>query len=374
MNSHTAPTSLFTWKPIDIAGVASPYLAALGMGLLIAMMIATMSLTAFERQWIVFLSGFLAAAVFALVSHTTSARWSLARRTAQLASMRAKLAEESRLRAAAEASLARAYASMELLAHTPVEPDDARPPTAAQRLVVALERDEFSLYSQAIVPLGAAGDGASFCEVLLRLKEEEDNLLPPGSFLPIAEEHGLLPSIDRWVVRSVLKLAASNAHGSDAVYFVNVCSATVTEGTLAAFVREQLALHRLGGMTLCLEFPEADAVANPASYRELIEGLAGSGCRFAATGIGRDPASVKFFKEMRVKYLKLDGAMALGVLRNPLELARVKAINESAHAAGMQVVAQCVEDDRTRFALQAAGTDFAQGFGIAMPAPMQASR
>src|SRR4051812_26067318 len=115
MNAHTAPTLLFTWKPADIAGAASPYFAALGTGLLIAMMIATMSLTAFERQWIVFLSGFLAAAVFALVSRNVSTRWSLARRTAEVASMRAELATQSRLLAAAEAALARVNASVPCL-------------------------------------------------------------------------------------------------------------------------------------------------------------------------------------------------------------------------------------------------------------------
>ena len=72
-------------RPKRIAAAASPYVAALGTGLLIAMMIATMSLTAFERQWVVFLSGVLAAAVFAFVSHTASSRWVIARRALLMA-------------------------------------------------------------------------------------------------------------------------------------------------------------------------------------------------------------------------------------------------------------------------------------------------
>jgi PAS domain S-box-containing protein len=457
-------------------------MAAIGTGLVVAMMIATISLTAFERQWIVFLSGFLAAAVFAFVSRSANSRWVIARRTAQVSSMRGRLATESRLREAAERSLARVSGTMHFVdvampamlayidaggtvryhnhsyaresgladsaidgrqvrqilgatLHAEVEPylaaamsgqevryertqempggrvrlfvqylphfekagkvagvfailtDITRakdlapaPPAPAQlpgpedvasKLVAALESDQFCLYSQSISPLGAAGDGASFCEVLLRLREEEENLLPPGCFLPIAEEHGLLPSIDRWVVRNVVRVGVASGAGNDARYFINVCAPTVAEGTLAPFVREQLEASGLGGSVLCLEFPEQDIVANPLPYRDLIVALSGSGCRFAASGVGRDLKRVRLLAQLGINYLKLDGGLVLNVLRDPAELDKVRAFNVAAHAAGMHVVAQCVEDDSTRIVLQAAGTDFAQGFGVSMPGPME---
>lgn len=473
-----------------IPGKASPYVAALSTGLLIAMMIATMSLTSFERQWIVFLSGALAAAVFAFVSRATNSRWIIARRTSQLNAARAKLATESRLLVTAERELARlgtyhqfadvampaklayvddhgivryhnhAYASWvnlpggaidgRSLEHslgrtidshiethlmdalqgkevryertvenasgatarlfvqylprfgdgrkvngvfaimtdiTPTEDLQAIATAAATvpivgdasasdaaRLVAAMEHDEFRLYYQSIAALGAAGEGASFCEVLLRLKEEEDNLLPPGSFLPAAEENGLMPQIDRWVVRHVLDVAAVECLGGDPVYFVNVAAQTVAEGSLAGFVRAELAARSLGGSILCFEFPEPDVLANPRAYRDLIAALEGSQCRFAVSGIGRNPASIPFFSKLRVNYFKLDGAVVLAVLRDPGALDVVKTINDAAHRSGMQVVAQCVEDEATRAALHRVGTDFVQGFGIAMPRPMESTR
>ena len=486
-------------KPSRISARASPYIAALSTGLLIAMMIATMSLTAFERQWVVFLSGALAAAVFAFVSRATSSRWIIARRTSQLNAVRAKLATESRLLAVAERELARlgthqqlaevempamlayvdaggivryhnhAYASWVNLPAARIDghpleqslgrtidsgiethlrdalqgnevryertqesksgamsrlfvqylprfgeggkvnavfaiitditpakkpqtraaalspivapavapaiaPAGVRPGVAlegvAARLVAAMEQDEFRLYYQSIVALGAAGEGASFCEVLLRLKEEEDNLLPPGSFLPIAEEHGLMPQVDRWVVRHVLDVAVVECRGGDPVYFVNVAAATVSEGSLAGFVRAELAARALDGRILCFEFPEPDVLANPRPYRDLITALDGTHCRFAVSGFGNNPASTQFFRKLRMNYFKLDGGIVLGVLRDPRALANVKAINEASHRAGMQVVAQCVEDEATRAALHRIGTDFVQGFGIAMPRPM----
>ncbi len=381
-------------KTARIAAAAIPYLAAAGTAIVIALLIATMSLTSFERHWVVFLSGVLAAAVFALVSHRTSARWVLARRTAQLAAMRTKLAIETRLRTEAQASLARALlrnnstASEQPAPTAPTAPaappapaapalrpafDSASHATAA-RLIEALENDEFSLYSQAIVALDAAGGGASFCEVLLRMNEEEEKLLPPGSFLPVAEEHGLLPDVDRWVVRNVLNADAALGAGSDAVYFVNLAPPTVAEGGLAAFVRAQLDARKLDGKLLCFEFPESDVVAHPDAYRKLITALDGSGCRFAVSGFGRTAASVQFLKQLRVNYVKLDGEVALNIARGPKELARAQALIVAAHAAGMEVVAQCVESDVARALLRRLKADFVQGFGIAMPRPMGPAR
>jgi PAS domain S-box-containing protein len=472
-------------RPARILAAASPYAAAVGTGLLIAMLIATMSLTAFEKYWIVFLSGVLAAAVFSLLSHSVSARWMLARRTAQLNASRAKLVTESRKRSEAEASLARLGANTQFvdlampamvayvdaagiiryhnhsyarwigladnaidgrsveqvlgvavhaeisshlndalagrevryermhkaagassrlfvqylphhdaggkvagvfailtditraedLAAPAPKPAEAQVADAlAARLIEALERDEFTLFSQSIVPLGAAGDGASFCEVLLRMNEEEEKLLPPGTFLPVAEENGLLPDLDRWVIRNVLKAAAAQRGGSDAVYFVNLSPPTAAQAGLAAFVRRELDASGLDGKLLCFEFPEADVLAQPRAYRDLIAALDGSGCRFAVSGFGRNAASVQFLRQLRVSYVKLDGAVALNLTRGADELARAQALIVAAHAAGMQVVAQCVENDATRASLQLIQADFVQGFGIAMPRPMRAAR
>jgi EAL domain-containing protein (putative c-di-GMP-specific phosphodiesterase class I) len=172
------------------------------------------------------------------------------------------------------------------------------------------------------------------------------------------------------VIRNVLKGAALDAGGNDAVYFVNLAPPTVSEGGLAAFVLEELAARNLDGKLLCFEFPEADVIAQPRSYRDLIARLDGSGCRFAVSGFGRSAASVQFLKQLRVNYVKLDGAVALNLTRGAEELARAQALIVAAHAAGMQVVAQCVENDATRASLQVIKADFVQGFGIAMPRPM----
>jgi PAS domain S-box-containing protein len=240
-----------------------------------------------------------------------------------------------------------------------------------ERLILALENDEFLLHSQAIVPLGHAPRGATFREVLLRMKEEEDKHLPPGMFLPLAEELGMLHEIDRWVVRHVLEFAAKAGHKADAAYFVNLSGPTILDKGFAPFVRAHLKASRAPDNTLCFELPEADLLANPAAYREFVTALDGTGCRFAVTGFGRNLLSIRLLKQLRVDFLKIDAGIVIGTLSSPTALARVKAINDAAHAAGMRTVAECVESEPIRAALARVGTDFAQGFGISKPGPMR---
>ena len=243
---------------------------------------------------------------------------------------------------------------------------------AGTRLVAALERDEFSLYWQAIHPLGHAAQGPVMREVLLRMNEEEAYHLPPGTFLPVAEELGLLPDIDRWVVRHVVDFAAGAGAPADSTYMVKLSAPTIVDPGFGEFVRECLASRAVPGKILCFELPEGDVLADPAAYREFTGSLNGSDCRFAVSGFGRNPLSLRLLKQLRVDFLKLDGGIVLDILRSPVQLAQVKSINRAAHAAGMSVVAECVESDSVRAALEGIGTDFAQGFGIARPLPMSA--
>ena len=456
-----------------VASVADPIAATLCAFVLVAMMLTTISLTAQERQLIVFLCGVLAAAVLACVSHSANDRWTIARRTAQLQATREKLAAQTRARSSMEAALAhtgrndlvdealpamlayvdangivryhnRAYAqwvaradgdidgrpveeligravyaeieghlkgalagreiryersqsrtgvSSRLFVHyiphvapdgqvpgvfaliTDISPtgetglprrrwtDDAK--GAADRLLSALERDEFCLFSQPIAALGKDARDAGLCEVVLRHKEEEDNHLPPGAFLQVAEEQGLLPNLDRWTVSHVLDLAATDSGAHE--YLFRVSPATVAEGSFGKHVRGELAARKLRGSILCLAFTEQDVITSPRVYRDLINDLREEGCRFAISGFGGNCASVGLFRQLGVDYLRIDGNLVLNLQRDPEAVAKMKAANDAAHEAGMRVVAECVETDGTRAMLRTIGTDFGQGLGIAAP-------
>jgi EAL domain-containing protein (putative c-di-GMP-specific phosphodiesterase class I) len=362
--------------PRLLAVASHPVVATFGVVLLTGELLSMIALTRFDSRWVIFLCGILAAAAIASVSRHANDRWLIARRTVQLKMLRSKLAEETRLRKHAERMFARSEGVAAQPAATVPETVPATVDSPAdtdadslvvQRIVTALERDEFCLFSQSIVPLGEGYRGPSLCEILLRLKVEEENHLPAGSFLSVAEEHGLLPHLDCWVVRTVLDRARAAGGAEPRVFRVNVAAATILEGGFAPFVLEQLALHGLDGGVLSFEFSEADVVASPDAYRDFIGALKDSGCRFAVSGFGRNPASLHALKKLGVDCVKLDGGIVLNVLRSPADLALLQVVNRVAHAAGMVTVAECVENDLTRAALKRIDTDFVQGFGISSP-------
>lgn len=240
----------------------------------------------------------------------------------------------------------------------------------ADRLRCALDRDEFVLYAQAIEPALADARAAPFLEILLRLREEEDNLIPPGAFLPLAEEYGLLPEIDRWVVRRLLAQAAAAPRGARALYSVNVSAASIADPGFVDFVRDLQREAAGRGPGLCFEFNEAEAMSNLDRTVEFVRDLASEGCRFALSSFGRDPVSFTLPKRVPFDYIKIDAGIVLASARSPVELAKVKAINRVAHSMGARTIAQCVESEATRALLAEAGVDFVQGFAVSLPAPL----
>ena len=237
----------------------------------------------------------------------------------------------------------------------------------AARLRAALARNEFCLYGQAIMPATRIPSPARFFEILIRLNEEERNMTPPGAFLQLAEEHGVLPDLDRWVVRHLLDLLAGSPMRQSATYSVNIAGATLSDPTFPAYVVEQVAARSLRELTLCFEFPEAEAAARINDAIPFIRRLRRGGFLCALSGFGSRVESFDLLKALPVDFLKIDSGIVLALHRSATENAKVRAINRAAHAAGIKTIAECVEDDRTFDMVCELEVDFAQGFGIAHP-------
>ena len=240
----------------------------------------------------------------------------------------------------------------------------------ARRLKDALEGDQFSLHAQRIEPASADARAPVFLEILLRLQEEEDNMVPPGAFLPLAEEHGLLPDIDRWVVRRLYEWAAGVPRVAQALFSVNISPASMADPRFIQFVRDCRRSRGGRGPGLCFEFNEAEAMADIDRTTEFVGQLANEGCRFALSAFGRDPVSFTLQRRIAFDYVKIDAGIIVAVERGPVALAKVKAINQVAHSLGAKTIAQCVESEAARSLLAAAGVDFVQGFAVSRPAPL----
>lgn len=184
----------------------------------------------------------------------------------------------------------------------------------------ALDEDRFLLFAQRIVPLAAAAADPLCLEILLRLQEEEDNFLPPGGFLPVAERYGMLEHLDRWVVRRLVSHALS-CRRSDAswkapLYCVNVSGVSVASEPFARFVRETLSRSGFDARALCLEIAEADVASSPEAVRRLIGELKPLGCRFTVDAFGASGSSFGRLHDLAFDYAKIDGVVVQNTLRD----------------------------------------------------------
>lgn len=243
---------------------------------------------------------------------------------------------------------------------------------AATRLRQALERDEFCLYGQRIKALEPTAVPRHMLELLVRLREEEDQLIPPGTFLPLVEEHGLMPELDRWVVRHLLDWAKRSPSRLETVYSINVAPATIADGTFPDYVRDQLASRGLLGSLLCFEVPEPEATTGLVPIRGFVERVRAAGCLSALCGFGRTLESFDQVAALPVDFLKVDAGIVLRLATSPVDQAKLKAIVRIARETRRRTVAECVEDQETISRLRRLGVDYAQGFGVGRPEPLEA--
>jgi diguanylate cyclase (GGDEF)-like protein/PAS domain S-box-containing protein len=241
-----------------------------------------------------------------------------------------------------------------------------------QRIHQALEENRFRLYAQPIVPLGSGEEGGHV-EILLRLQDEAGELIAPGSFIPAAERYGLMPQIDRWVVRQTLAALAhfhaEHPHAPLLYCAINLSGASIGDRDFLAFIREQLASQPLAPQAICFEITETAAIANLVEATHFINELKALGCRFSLDDFCAGMSSFMYLKHLPVDYLKIDGSFVLDLLEDPIDRAMVEMINQIGHIMGKRTIAEFVETAEVLEALSELGVDFAQGYHLGKPQP-----
>ena len=241
----------------------------------------------------------------------------------------------------------------------------------AARLREALDYDHFRLYAQPIVALGPASPapGAmAMAEVLVRLREEEARMLPPGDFLPAFEHYRMMAELDRWVVRNALRKLG--AGGSVGRLSVNVSAQTIEEPGFAPFVAVQLRLASLDPAALVIEIDENDALdRRPAAERFAAE-MKAVGCQLLLDGFARRSVSFEPLRALLVDYVKVDGSLTRNILSSTGAATKLKAIVRVGEVTGVRVIAECVEEATVLAALRQLKVGYAQGFGVRQPGPI----
>lgn len=239
------------------------------------------------------------------------------------------------------------------------------------RISQAIQNDGFDLYAQDIVALRADAPCTNMHELLIRMRDEEQNLVPPGTFLPVAEHFGMMPEIDRLVVRKAIAAHLAAPAPTDAVsapvHCINLARASIEDRSFPSFVARALEQSGVPGDALCFEIADGDAISCLAQAAHLAAELKPLGCRFALDGFGRARIGFDHVKALPLDFLKIDGSIILQIPRAPETLTKVRAIQRVCKALGIFTIAEMVESDDSLERLRAVGVDYAQGFGVAKP-------
>ena len=209
-------------------------------------------------------------------------------------------------------------------------------------------------------------------ECLLRLRDDDGQLLSPGTFIPAAERYGLMPTLDRWVIAKAIKTLAEHAdhlHRIDTCA-INLSGPSLDDEGLLEFVKAQILQHAIPPRMLCFEITETSAIGNLGSAIRLIQSLRAMGCRFALDDFGVGMSSLTYLKQLPVDYLKIDGGFVRDMLQDQGNHAMVEMINRIGHILGKKTVAEFVESREIAESLKRMGVDYAQGYAIARPRPL----
>ncbi len=240
-----------------------------------------------------------------------------------------------------------------------------------QRIRHALDEDRFTLFAQEIVSLQPDRPSPTHVELLLKLYDEDGVFVQPSQFIPVAERYGLMPLIDRWVVRHAFTvLGARRSAGMPIdVCAINISGASFNDEGFVDFVRAELSARGVVPQSICFEITETSAIANLTTAISFIGALRAIGCRFALDDFGSGMSSFSYLKHLPVDYLKIDGGFVKDMLTDRSDRAMVEMIQHVGHVMDKITIAEWVESAEIAEALRELGIDYGQGFALARPAP-----
>ena len=236
----------------------------------------------------------------------------------------------------------------------------------ADRLMSALQQDEFVLYSQNIVPLVPQSDDQVFQEIFVRFKEEDAKLLPPGTFFPVLEECRMLPYLDRWVINRLARFVRSGLKFKPdwniPHYNVNLSDETLADPKFGNYVLQYVDNSYLSHGILGFDISCNSAMANREPLRRLMAELRPHGCRLTVAGFDGTAALQVELKALQPDFVRISATS--------VDPAKVSEINRMCHALGAKSIAEHVENSRVLEHLRRCKIDFGQGFEISQVEPL----
>lgn len=235
------------------------------------------------------------------------------------------------------------------------------------------KKNGFSLFYQPIMPLHDLGDKNTCYEILLRMNNQEGQLIRPGAFLPVAARYNLMPMLDQCVIRTLLKWLNAHPEHLKQLNFctINISGYSLTDQHFLETMISDIYNSTIPASKLCFEITETTALTNLTSVFSFITTLKKLGCRFAIDNFGIGMASFTYLKDLPIDFLKIDGTWIKSIINDTVDYAMVKSINDIAHLMHLKTIAEYVESQAIFEKLKKLEVDYVQGYWISEPKPLE---
>ncbi len=232
----------------------------------------------------------------------------------------------------------------------------------ARQVKAALMENRFKLVNQPIASLQDSHQG--LYDILVRMVGEDGEEVLPAGFMPAAERHGLMKSLDRWVIRASIAFVLARQPSR---VFVRLSEQSLLDATLPAWLEEQTRDSGVKPARLCFQVTEAACNGNLKQTKTLADSLQGGGFQFAIEhfGIGRDP--LQLLRHVPMQYVKIDGSLMQGLASSDALQGRVRELVEAARERRILTIAERVEDANTMAVLFQLGVSYMQGHYVQEP-------
>ena len=241
------------------------------------------------------------------------------------------------------------------------------------RVTRAVDEGRLELFHQPIAPTsGVASTLPAFHELLVRLRDDNGALVLPGEFMPAAERYNVVSAIDRWVVQQAVQVLKQHASGEEPpfLFALNLSGTSLSDRSFLDLVLSLVEDPRIA-RGLCFEITETAVITSMTQAVYFMRELRKRGCRFALDDFGSGLSSFHYLKTLPVDFLKIDGQFIGNVTTDAVDRSMVEAISQVGRALGIATIAEKVESAAVFAELKALRVEYAQGYFIARPEPLQ---
>ena len=241
------------------------------------------------------------------------------------------------------------------------------------RINQVLSENRLFLRCQKISAINLDAGSHTHYEILLGIKDENGNIIPPDDFIPAVERCQRMSEIDQWVVLNVFSWIENHQFDFEMLdgFSINLSGESMNSEDFLSFLKNTLASSDVPLEKITFEITETVAAGSFQFVQSFIKQIKEFNCKFSLDDFGTGYSSYAYLKSLDVDYLKIDGAFVKDILNNDSDVAIVKSMNEIAHSLGLKTIAEYVENDKIRNMLQEIGVDYAQGWGIHKPEPLE---